>query len=133
MKLSDVRVKLYRNIVDSNLFPIEENVTCLVGKNESGKTAILQALYSLNPAHPELVQVDITKDYPRWRKVRDERGTDLSSVTLITAFFALEDTDIQGISHLSLPRDTRLKVQRDYAGETHYSLEIRSCIASCEQ
>ena len=127
MKLSDVRVELYRNIVDSNLFSIEENVTCLVGKNESGKTALLQALYSLSPAHPELVQVDITKDYPRWRKVRDERDTDLASVILITAFFALEDTDIQEIFDLvslRLPRGTRLKVQRDYAGQIRYSLEI---------
>ncbi len=127
MKLSNVRVSLYRNIVDSNLFPIEEDVTCLVGKNESGKTAILQALYSLKPAYPELVQVDITKDYPRWRKVRDERNNNLSSVTLITAFFTLEDADIQEISSLislRLPRDTRLKVQRDYAGEIHYGLEI---------
>lgn len=126
MKLSGVRVNLYRNIVDSNLFPIEESVTCLVGKNESGKTAILQALYSLNPAHPELVQVDITKDYPRWRKVRDERKTDLGSVVLVTAFFALEDGEIQRVfqmTSLHLPQDTLLKVQRDYAGETYYSLE----------
>ena len=126
MKLSDVRVNLYRNIVDSNLFPIEESVTCLVGKNESGKTAILQALYSLNPAYPELVQVDITKDYPRWRKVRDERKANLDSVILVTAFFALEDEEIQRIAQMTslhLPQDTLLKVQRDYAGKTYYSLE----------
>ena len=30
-------------------FAIDEKVTCLVGKNESGKTAILQALEKLNP------------------------------------------------------------------------------------
>jgi len=28
-------------------------MTCLVGKNESGKSAILQALYKLNPVDKE--------------------------------------------------------------------------------
>ena len=29
---------------------IQPDITCLVGKNESGKTAFVQALYRLNPA-----------------------------------------------------------------------------------
>jgi predicted ATP-dependent endonuclease of OLD family len=43
MHLVSVRIQDFRCIEDSTEFPIAD-VTCLVGKNESGKTAILKAL-----------------------------------------------------------------------------------------
>jgi AAA15 family ATPase/GTPase len=64
MKLTKVRVKDFKSIRDSNSFEIG-NVTCLVGKNEAGKTAILEALYRLNPIIPEHAKFDVTEDYPR--------------------------------------------------------------------
>jgi hypothetical protein len=36
-----------------------------VGKNEAGETAILQALYRLNPTIPADRQFDVTYDYPK--------------------------------------------------------------------
>jgi len=48
MRLVSVRIQDFRCIEDSTEFPIKD-VTCLVGKNESGKTAILKALYKLDP------------------------------------------------------------------------------------
>jgi ABC-type cobalamin/Fe3+-siderophores transport system ATPase subunit len=30
---------------------VERDVTCLIGKNESGKTTVLKALHRLNPAN----------------------------------------------------------------------------------
>ena len=41
------RVLNYRNIDDSNWIPLER-VTALVGRNESGKTALLKALHKFN-------------------------------------------------------------------------------------
>ena len=52
MLLIDVRIKNYKCILDSETFSIDQ-LTCLVGKNESGKSAILQALYKLNPVDKE--------------------------------------------------------------------------------
>ena len=49
MRLLSVRVRYFRNIIDSGEVGIDEAVTCLVGKNESGKTAFLQALQQLSP------------------------------------------------------------------------------------
>ena len=44
MKLRQYRVREFRSIWDSGLIEIEDRKTCLVGKNESGKTALLHAL-----------------------------------------------------------------------------------------
>ena len=52
MLLVDVRIKNYKCILDSETFTVDQ-MTCLVGKNESGKSAILQALYKLNPVDKE--------------------------------------------------------------------------------
>ena len=43
--------RMFRNILDSGQVELDD-VTCLVGKNEAGKSAIMQALHALNPARP---------------------------------------------------------------------------------
>ena len=48
MKLTKVRITEFQSIQDSTEFEIGD-ITCLVGKNEAGKTALLKALYRLNP------------------------------------------------------------------------------------
>jgi len=45
MKLTKARVTNYRSVEDSGDIAIDQLV-CLVGKNEAGKTAILQAKYT---------------------------------------------------------------------------------------
>jgi energy-coupling factor transporter ATP-binding protein EcfA2 len=57
-------VKNFRCIDDTTPFSIGQ-VTCLVGKNESGKTAILQALERLNPSDQNRQSYDKLRDYPR--------------------------------------------------------------------
>ncbi len=55
MFLKSAHVKRYKSITDSGPVEFDREVSCLVGKNESGKTAFLQALYRLNPlpmGHP---------------------------------------------------------------------------------
>ena len=69
MKLKTARVRDFRSVRDSGTFCIDD-VTCLVGKNESGKTAILEALYKLNPIREEDAGFNSTDDYPR-RDVSD--------------------------------------------------------------
>lgn len=64
MKLKSFRVTNYRSVEDSGEVGVEDLV-CLVGKNEAGKTAILQALNGLNP-HPSTPRsFDKETDYPR--------------------------------------------------------------------
>ena len=64
MQLQKVHVTNYRSIDDSEEFTVE-HVTCLVGKNEAGKSAILLALASLNPHSATPAVFDKERDYPR--------------------------------------------------------------------
>lgn len=64
MRLTKARVQGYRSIIDSGWFDVEKGKTILVGPNEAGKTAILQALQKLNP--PEGIELfNPLRDYPR--------------------------------------------------------------------
>jgi predicted ATP-dependent endonuclease of OLD family len=53
LKLIKAKVTYYRSIGDSEEFRIEDDVTCLVGKNESGKTNVQKALFRLKPIENE--------------------------------------------------------------------------------
>jgi len=61
--IKSYRVFNFKNIDDSNDIEVDEKVTCLVGKNEAGKTATIQALYHINPIEAKLF--DEIKEYPR--------------------------------------------------------------------
>ena len=90
MKLIKVRVQNYRSVEDSEEFEIG-NLTCLVGKNEAGKTALLSAMRGLKPSQP--FEFDETIDYPRRFSTRfDERHPD-GVAEVIRTWWRLEDAD----------------------------------------
>lgn len=64
MKLCRVRIWEFKSVWDSTPFEVDR-VTCLVGKNEAGKTALLTALYRLNPIVGDDSEFDVTDDHPR--------------------------------------------------------------------
>ena len=63
IKLVKAHVYKYKSIEDSNQVDIDPEVTVLVGKNESGKTAFLEAVHKSLPV--EGVKFDYVFDYPR--------------------------------------------------------------------
>lgn len=63
MFLTHARVTNFKSVEDSGEFNIGSS-TCLVGKNEAGKTAVLEALYKLNPYIGETTY-DLQRHYPR--------------------------------------------------------------------
>jgi predicted ATP-dependent endonuclease of OLD family len=64
MLLKQFRVTTFQGVLDCG--PVEvDDITCLVGKNEAGKTALLKALYRLNPIRTEDANFNVTDDYPR--------------------------------------------------------------------
>ena len=72
MKLiaKEFRVLNYRNIDDSGWIPLER-VTAFVGRNESGKTALLKALHKFNPAIEE--PYNAQREFPRDRFTAEYR------------------------------------------------------------
>jgi len=68
IKLTKAQVFKYKSIEDSSPVDIGEDVTVLVGKNESGKTAFLEALNKALPLGE--AQFDFVFDYPRKDYVR---------------------------------------------------------------
>lgn len=94
MKLSKVHIREFRSIWDSNEFEVG-GVTCLVGKNEAGKTAILKALYRLNPLVTTDASFNVTEDYPR-AYVKDytrELKSGGEPVIVVDAWFSLEPAE----------------------------------------
>lgn len=66
--LTRAQVFKYKSIEDSSPVEIDGDVTVLVGKNESGKTAFLEAVHKALPV--ENVKFDFVFDYPRKDYVR---------------------------------------------------------------
>ena len=99
MKLTKVHITNYQSIQDSTEFEIGD-VTCLVGKNEAGKTALLKALYCLKPIIKADGNFDVTDDYPR-RSVSDyENDVDAQHrepANVVQATYTLESDDINAV------------------------------------
>ncbi|AWM87085.1 ATP-dependent endonuclease [Microvirga sp. 17 mud 1-3] len=102
MKLTKVQVTNFRSIEDTGEFAIGD-VTCLVGKNESGKTTVLQAIERLNPVDTERKVYNKLQDYPRrhWSEY-DERHSD-GEATVIVAKWLLDDNDVAAVEALLGP------------------------------
>lgn len=105
MKLTKVRITEFQSIQDSTEFEIGD-VTCLVGKNEAGKTALLKALYRLNPINEADGKFDVTDDYPR-RNVtgyKDEVGSKRRRhANVVQATYALKSDDITAVEEVFGP------------------------------
>lgn len=98
MRIKSFRVSRYRNVLDSNEVLVEDDVTTLVGMNESGKSTMLDALYRLNPVYGDkFVELD---DYPRWRRSRDSRSEDLQEISPIDATFELDEEDLEALEEV---------------------------------
>lgn len=89
MKLVRAKLRRYRSIEDAAEFDVEPDVTCLVGKNESGKTAVLQALYKSSPVDSATFDEGI--DFPS-RMTRERKAEGKIVVSELT--YELEDSDI---------------------------------------
>jgi recombinational DNA repair ATPase RecF len=72
VRLERFRVRKFRNVLDSGDITVKPDVTCLVGMNEAGKTAILAALHRLNPVGSEGFHEQ--RDYPRWLLSKDRKA-----------------------------------------------------------
>ena len=130
MQLTKVRVTDFQSVRDSTEFDIGD-VTCLVGKNEAGKTALLQAMYRLRPIVDTDVGYSVTDDYPR-RDVADyeheieECERDHAVVAHLT--YELDEADAGAIEEVFGPKalaSRTLTISKAYEqSDITYSLSV---------
>ncbi len=127
MILKSVQTKLFRNVLDSTEVEIQPDVTCLVGKNESGKTAFLEALRRLHPAQGN-ESFNIGRHYPAWLEKRHRlEGKDLDDVRPIRATFELEEKDKEqfaGRFGEGVLTSDEITVARAYGGTRYYGYQV---------
>ena len=116
MRLMGFKVSMYRPILDSGWVDVDD-ITVIIGKNESGKTALLKALHKFKPFKPEPYTLE--REWPRGH--RQERSVDAE---VVTTRFKLEDNEVEAIAKL-FPAEEKpmgVEITKTYKGEYKYSL-----------
>lgn len=97
MRLTDAHVTMYKSIEDSGDVLIDENITVLVGQNESGKTAFLEALHKARPIDSG-VTFDVVADYPRRVLTQYQKRHDTNPDVVTRLTFQAAGDDIARIN-----------------------------------
>ena len=116
MRLEKVQVTNFRCINDSQEFTLAD-VTCLVGKNESGKTAILQALERLQPHDTTRNQYNRLRDYPREHLSEYSDRHAGGEANVVRTVWKLSPDDIAAVEKQFGPRclhDDTIEVSKGY-------------------
>lgn len=114
MKLIKYKVTNFRSVNDSGWIECDD-ITTLVGINESGKSNLLLALWKLNPAREGAI--DVLHDLPvsKLSSLRDK----LSEIVFITAEFSIDDitkNKIEEECNCKLNENSSVIISRKYDG-----------------
>jgi predicted ATP-dependent endonuclease of OLD family len=129
VQIKKVHIREFKSIRDSNAFEVGD-ITCLVGKNESGKTAVLDALYRLNPIVPSDGKYDVTEDYPR-ADVEDYRVAvqeqERAPAVVAKVVFVLEPEDVEPIIVIfgqhCVSHEAQVILSKNYDNKTQHTFE----------
>lgn len=134
MKLIKFEVTEFQCIRSSNPIRVG-NLTCLLGKNEAGKTALLKALYKLNPIIESDSAYDVIDDFPRsevegyeFELARRER----QPATVCRAEFDLDDSEMDAIIRDFGPEalnSSVLTVSKGYDNVRSFYLDVNTAAA----
>ncbi|NJL77914.1 MAG: ATP-binding protein [Richelia sp. SM2_1_7] len=97
MQLIKAHITLFKSIDDSHEVSIEPDVTALVGQNESGKTAFLEALHKAKAVDSD-ISYNYIEDYPRKDLTFYEEQHNKKPATVATLTYQLNEDEIQYIN-----------------------------------
>lgn len=84
IKLVKADIERYKCIEKEQSFNVEEDITVLVGMNESGKTSILEALAKTNYfEEDDKFKFDMTHDFPRKQKKAADKSGDVQTAVVL--------------------------------------------------
>ena len=131
MRLVAAEVSAYKSVMDSGRFTIEPDVTCLVGKNESGKTAILETLYRLKPLSSGHAKTfEALRDYPRRLVARDRAA--INEKRVIRTEWQLDPADIAAVEEKlgeGTLAATLITVSRGYDNVSYWGVNVNRAAA----
>ena len=136
MQLTKTHITLFKSIDDSNEVTIEPDVTSLVGQNESGKTAFLEALYKAFAVDKDICY-NYIEDYPRKGLTFYEEQHNKNPATVAILTYKLnedeikcinEELEFQLLEELSFTISQKLNNSRTIG----LSIPIKSCSAYIE-
>ena len=126
MRLQKIQVTNFRSVDDSGEFDVDP-VTCLVGKNEAGKSAILLALAALNPNEATSVTFDKERDYPRRNLTRYTQRHQNEDAVVVRTIWQLDEGEMQEITEEvgegSL-KSSLVEVSRRYGNDIEVSVQL---------
>ena len=120
MRLTQTRVINYRSIDDSSWVRVDD-VTALVGKNESGKTAFLHAIRKINSISGEEDTFTI-RDYPRKGYIKYKKIHDQNPCEVAQAEFELNAEEISEI-------EANFIVTKNYKNERNWKISLAESIS----
>lgn len=125
MEVEQVRVQNFKCIHDSNWVKLEE-VTSLIGRNQSGKTAFLEALNKFNPVDSS-GDFNHNHEYPR-RNVADYRQRhEESPDTVVSVKLRLDNKDVESIEQEfgeDVLIDREVKVRKKYDNDRYWTVHF---------
>lgn len=85
LRLKEVIIHRFKCVEEEQRFDVDEKVTVLVGMNESGKTAVLEAIAKTHHAYgDDFFRFDATHDYPRrFKKSMEKSGRNEEAVSCV--------------------------------------------------
>jgi hypothetical protein len=123
MNLESIRVRNYRSIDDTGWVSVDD-LTCLIGKNESGKTAFMEAVETLNPTYGDGSFAPY-EEYPRRRWPDYKDRMDENPDPVVSARFELEAAEHERLSdRIGGLEDDTVVVTKDYADEYHWDVAV---------
>lgn len=94
MKLTKVTIHKYKSFLTEQTYVVESQITRIVGKNESGKTALLEALAKSNYFEDNAdFQFNKDLDYPRSELIKAKN----ENPAVLTCEYELSDEDVEAV------------------------------------
>ncbi|NQE46773.1 hypothetical protein C5S31_12205 [ANME-1 cluster archaeon GoMg2] len=121
MKLEKIRIQNFRCISDSGEVKIDDDIVCLIGRNERGKTTFLKALESFNSEY-EYDGEDISS-YSNVKEKLDSGEIEAANIEMVTTWFEIIDNDRERLKeiHEDLGKIKHLKVTKYFNNQ--YTVE----------